>query len=378
LYFTALGEVRKSFIFRRCELPDSNVRGEIARMLLSGGANVNAETGSGETALHAATKNGYLSVIEALLEYNADVNCTTKTDTTPLLIAAQYGHLKCVEVLLKFCANIDSKDNYGMTPLHIAAKYGQLEAVEFFLKFSANVDSKGACGRTALHIASEKGNEKFVTVLLEHGSDINIMSGDGCTPLDFAMAGMARRGARMSHEWCLTRYLALGSPGDALCEIVAENLKRHMVKMKTANLYLCEKNLLSVSYFSNFQKECEKEIVSMKSEMVSDAKVTFYDILTKGESQLAMYAGNESIVQILRSDDYKIRFPIYANMISSNFRKGGRRKELLEQGRTIFHFLFNSCPQLPHVCIGEIFSYLSDEDLRIVIGACKYISNQQP
>jgi hypothetical protein len=64
-------------------------------------------------------------------------------------------------------------------------------------------------------------------------------------------------------------------------------------------------------------------------------------------------------------------------MINSNFRKGERRKELLEQGSTIFHFLFNGCPQLPHDCIGEIFSYLNDEDLRIVIVACKRISKQQ-
>jgi hypothetical protein len=87
-----------------------------------------------------------------------------------------------------------------------------------------------------------------------------------------------------------------------------------------------------------------------------------------------MYAGNESIVQILRSDDYKIKFPIYASMINSNFRKGERRRELLEQGNKIFHFLFNSFPRLPSDCTEKIFGYLSDEDLRILIDACKPIS----
>jgi hypothetical protein len=91
-----------------------------------------------------------------------------------------------------------------------------------------------------------------------------------------------------------------------------------------------------------------------------------------------MYAGNESIVQILRSDDYKIKFPIYASMINSNFRKGERRKELLKQGNKIFHILFNNFPRLPHDCTEKIFSYLNDEDFRILIDACKPISVSSP
>jgi hypothetical protein len=100
--------------------------------------------------------------------------------------------------------------------------------------------------------------------------------------------------------------------------------------------------------------------------MVGDAKVTFYEILTKGVRQLAVYVGNENIVQVLRSGDYEIKFPIYASMINSNFRKGERRKELLEKGNNISHVLFNNS-QLPRDCVENIFSYLSDKDLRTVI-----------
>jgi len=169
--------------------------------------------------------------------------------------------------------------------------------------------------------------------------------------------------------------------GFSTCERIVEILKHHMVKMKTANLFLSKKNLLSVSgndEVSDFQNECEEEIASMKSENVGNANVSFYDILTKDTSQSAMYAGNESIVQILRSDDYKVKFPIYASMVNSNFRKGERRKELLEQGNKIFHFLFNNFARLPHDCTEKIFSYLSDEDLRILIGACKPVSVSSP
>jgi len=356
LHFTALDEDGGFFGFHLCKDPDTNVKGEIAKLLLSRGANVNAQTKDGITALHAATQNGYVKVVEALLEHNADVNCTVKTDTPPPYID---------KFLLIFHASIRSKDKYDSTLLHIAAGKGHLEIVKGLLKFGAIIDSKDEYGRTALHIACIIGHKQIVIALLEHSSDINIVSKNNRTPFDFAVAGI------------YDVYRIYPDLHVSTCEMIADILKRHMVKMKTANLFISEKNLLSISSnyeISDFQKACEEEIAIMKTEKVSNANVSFYDILTKGISQLARYAGNESIVQIFRSDDYKTKFPIYGSVINSNFKKGKRRKELLEQGNRIFHFLFNNFPQLLHDCTERIFSYLSDEDLRILIGACKPIS----
>jgi ankyrin repeat protein len=138
LRFTAWKD-GKFFGFYRKD-PDIYVKGEIAKLLLSRGANVNAQTKNGITTLHAATQKVYVNV-EVLLEYKPDVNCTVKVD----------------EVRLKLGANFDSKAEYG---------------------------------RTALHIACKAGHEQIVIALLEHGSDINIMSKNNETPLDFAMAGV--------------------------------------------------------------------------------------------------------------------------------------------------------------------------------------------
>ena len=329
LHFIVIFERGRRFGFRYGEDPDIKVKREITKLLLSRGANVNAQTGKGMTLLHAACNNRYVEVVEALMQYNADVDCKCETGRTPLHLAARNGRTGIVEVLLKFGANIDSKDKYGMTALHFAAKQGQVLVCR---------------------------------VLLEHGADINIMTEGNRTPLDFAMT------SRFNFN-----YYSDG--------IIAETLKGHIVMMKTANLYVNQKDLLTVGNYgesSDFQKECEEEIASMKSEKFSNANVSFYDILTKGISQLAMYAGNENIVKILRSDVYQIRFPMYASMINSNFRKGKRRKELLEQCNKILHSLFSDFPLLPHVCIEKIFSYLSDEDLRILIFYCKPISVSSP
>jgi hypothetical protein len=335
-----------------------NKQEEVAKLLISYGADVNAQDETGKTPIFYATQNADLKITSLLLEHNADVNYTIKTDKTPLHVVARKGCLEVVKVLLKFGASIDSQDEYGRTPLHIAARKGHLEVVEVLLKFGAIIDSQDEFGRTALHIACKAGHEQIVIVLLEHGSDINIMSKNYHTPLDY-----------------------VSGHGIGTCEHIAEILKHHIIKMKTANLFLSEKNLLSISSndeISDFQNECEEETACMKSEKFSNANVSFYDILKKDISQLAMYAGNESIVQILRSDDYKVKFPIYASMINSNFRKGERRKELLEQGYKIFHFLLNSFSELPHDCIEKIFGYLSDKDLRILIDTCKPVSGSSP
>ena len=109
----------------------------------------------------------------------------------------------------------------------------------------------------------------------------------------------------------------------------------------------------------------------MKSEKFGN--ISLYDILTKGISELAIYAGNESIVQVFGSDDYKIKFPIYATLINSNFRKGERRKELVELGNKIFYFFTNSLG-IPYDCTEKIFNYLSNDDLRNIMVACKPIT----
>ena len=340
------------------------------KTLLKFGAGINSKDDRGRTALHIAVHKGYLKVVMVLLESHAEIDATDIYGRTPLHSAALKGNQEFVNSLLKFGAKINATDECGSTPLHAAADKGHTEIVEVLLKFDASIDSQDEHGRTALHFACKEGHEQIVIALLEHGSDINIMSKNNRTPLDYAVAGI-RSFYNEVHNYDSDDddFYDHGINISTFEEIVMI-LKHHMVKKKAANLYVSRKNLQSISFddeLNDFQNECEAEIGSMKSENVGNADVSFYDILTKDTSQLEMCARNESIVQILRSDDYKIKFPIYASMINSYFRKGERRKELLEQAHEAF---YSFVPCLPYLCTKKIFSYLSNEDLRNVIDAC--------
>ncbi|XP_044742473.1 ankyrin-3-like [Chrysoperla carnea] len=383
LHLTAtLSDFKDSFRSRTDEDPNVNSKGEIAKLLLNQGANADAQTKNGVTTLHIATQNGYAQVVEVLLEYNANVNSRVKSDITPLHLSAQRGdeeiskmllnkganldakqkngitalhiatlkgHKEIVKLLLERGAKVDSKGKRDITPLHLGAQEGHQEIIETILKFGADINSRDEYGRTALHIASHKKHVKVVTTLLEYGSDINIISRNYHTPLDYAMVG--------------------SGPFNERANKTIEIIKRHIVQMKTANLYVSKKNLLSVKLaigdeISNFQDKCEVEITSMKSEKINNYNISFYDILSKITNSLAICLRNENIVHILKLDDYKTKFPIYASMIKSRFRNAMKRKELLEQSNKIIFFFLNNSPHLPQDCTEKILSYLSDEDLK--------------
>jgi ankyrin repeat protein len=64
---------------------------QIAELLLSHGANINAGTGK-ETALHGATSFGQLAMAEWLIEHGADINPSDFNGKTPLRVAVESDH----------------------------------------------------------------------------------------------------------------------------------------------------------------------------------------------------------------------------------------------------------------------------------------------
>ena len=60
---------------------------EVVRVLLEGGADVNAATQRGNTALHAATRRGWTDIIELLVEHGAALDVRNARNQTPLDIA---------------------------------------------------------------------------------------------------------------------------------------------------------------------------------------------------------------------------------------------------------------------------------------------------
>ncbi|MGE0129959.1 MAG: ankyrin repeat domain-containing protein [Blastocatellales bacterium] len=198
---------------------------EAVKSLIAKGANVNARTNYGATALHFAADRGHLEVIKVLVEAGADVNAkddfykmpplsmammrrhkdviaylqqaaSAKKDAAQLpqpaqpatalapaktadpalnnelLSAAKKGDAAAVKSLLAKGADVNAKTRYNQTPLMFAAQHGHIEIVKTLLDAGAdlNVTDTFYKSVTALSAAADKGHAEIVKLLLEKGA----------------------------------------------------------------------------------------------------------------------------------------------------------------------------------------------------------------
>jgi TonB family protein len=139
------------------------------------------------TPLHWAANEGHKDVAELLLTNKAEVNAKSCNGYTPLHFAAAHGYNTLIELLLAKGANVNAKNKFGETPLHAAASRGHKDAAEILLCQKADVNFKDALGNTPLHLAA--ANKDVAELLLTKGAKINAKNNKGETPLDKAVLG---------------------------------------------------------------------------------------------------------------------------------------------------------------------------------------------
>jgi ankyrin repeat protein len=72
---------------------------DVALLLISRGADVNAADAGGHTAMHIAAEGGHVTVVQALLERGADPHAVDKEDKTPLSRAAARNHNAVIDLI---------------------------------------------------------------------------------------------------------------------------------------------------------------------------------------------------------------------------------------------------------------------------------------
>jgi ankyrin repeat protein len=130
---------------------------------LAAGADVNAVSSYGNSALYNACFADRLPVVTALLEHGADPNLRM-TYHSPVDGRVEVGLVALmvcrsapvVEVLLAAGANPNVSDNHGSTPLMRAALAAGSDAVALLLKSGADPRIKDAAGRTAADRVRER------------------------------------------------------------------------------------------------------------------------------------------------------------------------------------------------------------------------------
>jgi uncharacterized protein len=133
-----------------------------------------------------AAQAGETAVVRFLLEHGANPDAKTKEGTTALSLAATAGHADAMGVLLDAGATPGIRQ-FDWPPLRHAAFNGRTEAVLLLLSRGVAPDTKvDSGGNTALMTASWQGHTETVKALLDHGADINARNDDGRTALMYA------------------------------------------------------------------------------------------------------------------------------------------------------------------------------------------------
>ncbi len=192
--------------------------------LLTNGANVNAVSLNGMTALYIASNLNQAAMVESLVINHHANTRMAHNNRTPLHVAATEGFREIVDLLLPYsdisqefnalyfaCQNghIDVANlliqkgapmtghlsieslNLDNTLLHIAVMGNHFDLVSSLLSALLEdpheLNKQNIIGDTPLHIACKKGNLNIVNLILQYKADLNVKNFKDYTPLHIAV-----------------------------------------------------------------------------------------------------------------------------------------------------------------------------------------------
>ena len=141
------------------------------KLLVAGGANLEAKDKEGETALIKAASRGDVAVVGALLENGANVNTTDNKGSSALLSSLDDENL----------AHGEERETLPKRRLEVARR--------LLLAKSTEVNAQNSDGETALMRAVRLGNSEMIQLLLAQKADANRSDLFGDTAVTLAYAG---------------------------------------------------------------------------------------------------------------------------------------------------------------------------------------------
>jgi ankyrin repeat protein len=143
---------------------------EMAQLLLWDGADVNAITSRGHTALMSLSWNSTPEVARALITAGAKIDLQDEDGDTALLLVALDGNPEVLQALLDAGAAVNAQNKKGQTALMQAAKQGVIGNVKALIAAGADIYERDEEGSTALKYARENNRPDVVKLLRTYGA----------------------------------------------------------------------------------------------------------------------------------------------------------------------------------------------------------------
>ena len=154
-------------------------------LLLDHGADSEAVSCKGETALVCAVENNRKACVRVLVEKGTNLRFEA-----PLGRAIEKYNRSMVRLLLELGANPSSPGPGGCTPCFSAMMKSQLPIMEVLLEKGADPEcAYHGWSKTLLHHAVEHGKTQAIHLLLKYHASLSATDGNGLQPLHYAAGG---------------------------------------------------------------------------------------------------------------------------------------------------------------------------------------------
>ena len=152
------------------------------------------------SALHLASCQGHIKIVQHLLDAQADPHARDRFGGAPLDDAVRHGHTLLQKLLCGHGARLTG-EKYAFKICEAAAT-GDLETIQTLVENGINTAAGDYDGRTALHLAASEGQISVLHYLLGQDPplDINCVDRVGGTPLEDAVRHKHRVAEMMIEE----------------------------------------------------------------------------------------------------------------------------------------------------------------------------------
>ncbi|HVK16359.1 MAG TPA: ankyrin repeat domain-containing protein [Fimbriiglobus sp.] len=152
----------------------------LLRLLVERGADLNAISSYGESALRVAYRVGRFDAVGLLLDSGAD---PAQLEWSPLHRAVALGSAEDVRAQIEAGADLSSRDWWERTPWLLSLQTGDIAKAEALLAAGATLTDRGRCGKTPLIYPVGSRQPAMVKWLLDRGVDPNETDDFGGTAL---------------------------------------------------------------------------------------------------------------------------------------------------------------------------------------------------
>lgn len=130
----------------------------------------NDENDNGDTVLTWAIRKTQNEIAKYLISSGANINLPNLGGYTPLFVAIVYRNNEMVKYVIDKKANIDLRDSFKNTPVIQTAIEKNNEIAKYLIDRKADLDLQNIWGYTPLFIAIDNRDYEMIKYLIDHGA----------------------------------------------------------------------------------------------------------------------------------------------------------------------------------------------------------------